>query len=35
MTKISRRLMTATAMAAVLATGAFAAMGTAQAADVK
>jgi basic membrane protein A len=35
MTRISRRLMTATAMAAVLATGAFAAMGTALAADVK
>jgi basic membrane protein A and related proteins len=35
MTRISRRLMTATAIAAVLATGAFAAMGTAIAADVK
>src|SRR3954462_12780961 len=35
MTRISRRLMTATAMAAVLATGAFAVMGTAFAADVK
>ena len=35
MTRISRRLMTATAMAAVLATGAFAVMGTALAADVK
>src|SRR5215470_9247799 len=35
MTKISRRLMTATAMAAVLATGAFALSGVALAADVK
>src|SRR4029453_7351587 len=35
MTKFSRRMVTATAMAAVLATGAFAVMGTAQAADVK
>jgi basic membrane protein A len=35
MNKISRRLMTATAMAAVLATGAFATIGAAQAADVK
>src|SRR3954463_10483132 len=35
MTKFSRRLMTATAMAAVLATGAFALNGTALAADVK
>jgi len=33
MNKISRRLMTATAMAAVLATGAFAAIGGAQAAE--
>ena len=35
MTRISRRLMTATAIAAVLATGAFAAVGGAHAADVK
>jgi basic membrane protein A and related proteins len=35
MTKFSRRMATATAIAAVLATGAFAAMGTALAADVK
>jgi basic membrane protein A len=35
MTRISRRMVTATAMAAVLATGAFAVMGTALAADVK
>jgi simple sugar transport system substrate-binding protein len=35
MSKISRRTMTATAVAAVLATGAFAALGTAHAADVK